>query len=296
MQKKLFLNLMLSAVLIVFLWGCAGLQPAFNPKYFSSSAPEAPNSRIELTKEVIDTISTASFQLQTANASIHWVANDNLLLEVGVYGTDGYYAAYLINPSSGKIKRLQGTEEKRILQTIDERIEIRSTETMFTKVIGAIKYYLLYKGKKTPYVGRVKDGNQAVDVALKVDTKGYKKCKIRGKIKNKTNNISIPVKWKSKKHAYDHVNSLEGLFRDFKISPDGRYYIMGAAYVGGPYVYDSYMKRKCKPDWLMRHYRHDAITVDPAWKHIALLRSENSFMQKDNRYWIEIHDFSIAGM
>jgi hypothetical protein len=36
-------------------------------------------------------------------------------------------------------------------------------------------------------------------------------------------------------------------------------------------------------------------TVDPAWKHIALLRSDNLPMQKDN-YWIEIHDFSITGM
>jgi hypothetical protein len=62
------------------------------------------------------------------------------------------------------------------------------------------------------------------------------------------------------------------------------------------HVYDAYMKRKCKPDRLMRHYRHHAITVDPSWKHIALLRSENSLLQDHNRYWIEIHDFSITGM
>jgi hypothetical protein len=296
MPKKLYLNLMLGAVSIAFLWGCAGFQPALNQKYFSSSAPEAPNSRIELTQEVVDTISMASFQFSVANASIHWVANDNLILRVGVWGTDGHYATYLIIPSSGKMKKLQGAEEKRILKKIDERIDIATNETTFMKVIRTINYYLFYRGKKTPYVGRVKDGNQQVDIVLKVDTKGSQKCKIKGKIKNKSNGISIPVKWSSNTHGYNYESSVKSLFRDFRISPDGRYYVMGAAYVGGPYLYDSYMKRKSKPDWLMRYYKHHAITVDPAWKHIALLRSENSLMQNDNRYWIEIHDFSIAGM
>ena len=296
MPKKRYLDLMLSAFFIAFLWGCAGFQPAFNPKYFSSSAPEAPNSRIELTQEVVDTISMASIQNLAVNASIHWVASDNLILRVGVWGKDGHYATYLIIPSSGKINKLQGAAEERILKKIDGRIDIESTETKFMKVIRTINYYLLYRGKKTPYIGRVIDGDQVVDIAVKVDTKRYNNCKIKGTIKNKSNDISIPVKWSSKKHGYKHQSSVKSLFRDFKISPDGRYYVMGAADVGGPYLYDSYMKRKCKPDWLIRHYRHHAITVDPDWNQIALLRSENSLMQKDNRYWIEIHDFSIADM
>jgi hypothetical protein len=287
---------MLSAVLIAFLWGCAGFQPALNQKYFSSSAPEAPNSRIELTQEVVDTISMASVQGLATNARVHWVANDNLILRVGVWGKEGHFATYSIIPSSGKIKKLEGAEEKCILKKIDERIDIATNETMFMKVIGAISYYLLYRGKKKPYVGSVKDGNQQVDIVLKVDTKGFQKCKIKGKIKNKSNGISIPVKWSSNKHGYNYENSVKNLFRDFRISPDGRYYVMGAADLGGPYLYDSYRKRKCKPDWLIRHYQHHAITVDPAWKHIALLRSENSLLQEDNRYWIEIHEFSIVGM
>jgi hypothetical protein len=286
---------MLSVVLIGFQLGCAGFQPAFNQKYLLSSAPEAPSSKIDLTKEVVDTISMASIQGLATNASIHWVANDNLILRVGVWGKGGHYATYSIIPGSGQINKLQGPEEQRILKKIDERINVVSTETKFMKVIRTINYYLLYRGKKRPYVGSVKDGNQQVDIVLKVDSKGYNKCKIKGKIKNKSNDISIPVKWSSKQHNYDRKNSVKSLFRDFRISPDGRYYVMGAAYVGGPYLYDSYMKRKCKPDWLIRYYRHHAITVDPAWKHIALLRSDNLPMQKDN-YWIEIHDFSITGM
>jgi hypothetical protein len=299
-MKRLIVSCMVAFTALV-IGGCALPKPEFNQAYLPNAVPGSPQKRIDLPRYVTDKASVKKWGLFGKSttclpASLYWVEEDNLLFNISREENKSVLHSFLIIPSTGEIKLLEGAEMDALLSNIEKGASVASTKTAAGKtaqVITSILVGLAGKDAKfeEPYKGRIENNGTILDFDIKMKEKwaGFSSTDydVAYAIKNKqTGNTVSGHSRVAFKNENEVENELKTWLKSWRVSPDGRYYLIGKTVtvvdsIGGAFT------------TLIENYEHAyaGLDISPRWDRIALLIIKQDGKTKQMNYWIEFYPF-----
>jgi hypothetical protein len=282
------LTLLILVCLSVSIFACS---PKFHQTYLKNSQPDKPHEKVMLSPEIIEFLKQGDEY--SRRLEMYWISDDNILVRSEIKGK---YATYILIPNTKLFQKVDGATEEILVKKINERIDIVTSDTVGG---GIFKAMMSIGGgeRSTPYTGSISDNTNIVYINIKVHERTHQRGKgflgqiaasscaeawLDGTIENKNTGKTMKIKWSYSCHM-DTVEAVKRLFWDFRISPDGRYYLHRTS----RYETKLYDNVNGKSDDLISFYDNIATTVSPSWGEIALLRN------KGDDYWIEFYNLSL---
>ncbi len=299
--------LCMAAFAALVIGGCALPKPEFNQTYLPNTAPGAPGKSIELTAAVennaVKNGRLSAAAIKALPLSLYWIEDDSLLFSILSKDRHKSLHSFLVSRSTGQIKMLEDAERDALLRKLENKIIADKTGSSLAKLAefavtaagalaggrGGMDLTGLtgksHRGKH--FLGKLENNGNVLDIDATV---GRSKWAILSsfydcyyEIKNRQTGEMLNGKAKIEKVGKEQ-ESLENWLKSWKISPDGRSYLIEkTATLIGP---------ENGEDTLIANYPYAALDVNPDWDRIALLMINKDEKTKQVNYWIEFYPFS----
>jgi hypothetical protein len=301
-MKRLIVSGM--AITILFAAGCAHPpKPEFNQAYMPDTVPGSPQKRTDLPKQVIDKVSVNRWSLFGKSTtylptSLYWVEEDNLLFNVTSEDNKSLLYSFLIIPSTGEIKSLEGAEKNALLSAIAQSTSFVSTKSTGGKIADVIISIVVgLTGKtarfKDPYMGKVENNGTVLDFDITLEEKGgwsFSTTDYELAYVAKNNRTETILKGDCRfaiNLEFGVENEMKKWLKSWRVSPDGRYYVIGNTVTFVDAAEGTFTT-------LIENYEHvfAGFDISPRWDKIALLVVKDDEKTKQKNYWIEFYPFS----
>ncbi len=305
-RKGLMMNRLLVSYLAVstalILGGCALPKPEFNQTYLPNAAPGAPDGRIELTAVLADQAAKdwhmTGSDIKALPLSLYWIKDDNLLFSILSKDRHKSLHGLLVTRTTGQVRMLEDAEndalpgrfEKNIL-TGSGAAEVAKFFTETAAAVAGLRGGMDISGRPGEHFsGTLENNGYVLDIDARVKRNKWSifpssyDCYYR--IKNSRTGEMLEGKTKIEKSGKKR-ESLENWLKFWKISPDGRFYLIGktATFIDSENRGDSVQR-------LIENYPYASLDVSPGWDRIALLMAQKNEKTKQMDYWIEFYPFS----
>ena len=287
--------------------GCTHYKPEFNQTYLPNTVPGSPQKRIDLPKYVTDKASVKKWSLFGKSTTylptfVYWVEEDNLLFNIMSEGNKSLLYSFLIVPSTGEVKLLEGAEKYTLLGKIEKNVSFASTETkagVIAKEIGRALVAFAFQadpGGKRDYVGQIENNGTVLHFDITIREKGASALSTASKYSSeyvvKNRQTGSTVEGTGITVISQKVDQAEYEFRkwlkSWRVSPDGRYYVIGntVTFVDPEEEYGAFTN-------LIENYDrvYAGFDINPRWDKIALLNIKEDKKTKQMNYWIEFYPF-----
>jgi hypothetical protein len=320
MMKRLIVSVMV--ITILFAAGCAPPpKPEFDQTYLPNTVPGSPQKRIDLPKLVTDKALVRKWGLFSNSTtylptSLYWVEEDNLLFNITSEDNKSLLYSFLIIPSTGEIKLLEGAEKDALLGEIDKNTSFVSSETTGNKVLKGVATALIIALQvaaaaaggggsgsgpnfSEDYKGKIENNGTVLNFDISIKKKGggafssaYYACGYAAR----NSRTGTTLKGDSR-FADDSEGGVEHEVKEWlkswRVSPDGRYYVIGstATFVDPEEEYAAFAN-------LIKNYdrAYDGFDINPRWDKIALLNIKKDDKTKQMNYWIEFYPFDYRNI
>ena len=305
-MKRLIASCLVAFTTLV-IGGCALPKPEFNQTYLPNTVPGAPERRIELTAAVNNAVKNGRLSAPDIKAlplSLHWIEDDALLFSILAKDRHKSLQSFLITRSTGQIKALEDAEKDALLSKLENKIiadKTGSSAAAFGKfVLTAATALAGWRGGMgisgggshggEHFSGTLENDGYVLDIDAAVKRNkwsifpSFYNCYYN--IKNRQTGETLKGKMEIEKSGKKQ-ESLENWLKSWKISPDGRYYLIEktATFIVPGNDDDSVQT-------LIEDYPYAALDISPIWDRIALLMNKEDEKTKQMNYWIELYPFS----
>lgn len=294
------------AIAILVIAGCASPKPKFDQTYLPNAVPGSPGKRIELAAAVNNAVKKdhlSGSNIKALPLSLYWIEDDCLLFSILSKDRHKSLHSFLVSRSTGQIKTLEDAERDALLRKLENKIIADKTGSSLAKLAefavtaaGALAggrggmdlTGKSHRGKH--FLGKLENNGNVLDIDATV---GRSKWAIFSsfydcyyEIKNRQTGEMLNGKVKIEK-AGKEQESLENWLKSWKISPDGRFYLIEktATFIV-PGTEDDTVQT------LIEDYPYAALDISPIWDQIALLMNKEDEKTKQMNYWIEFYPFS----
>ncbi len=285
--------------------GCTHHKPEFNQTYLPNSVPGSPQKRIDLPKLVTDKALVKRWSLFGKSTtylptSLYWVEEDNLLFNIASADNKSLLHSFLIIPSTGEVKLLEGAEKYTLLGKTENNVSFASTETkagIIAKEIGRALAAFAFQadpGGKRHYVGQMENNGTVLHFDITIREKGASAFSTALKYSSeyvvKNRQTGSTVEGRGITVISQKVDEAEYEFRkwlkSWRVSPDGRYYVIGNTATFADPAEGTFTT-------LIENYEHAyaGFDISPRWDKIALLNIKEDEKTKQVNYWIEFYAF-----
>jgi len=286
--------------------GCTLIKPEFHQAYLPNAVPGSPQKRINLPKLVTQkTLAKRGGFFSKSRyfpTSLYWVEEDNLLFNVMSEGRQSVLYSFLIIPSTGEIKLLEGAERYALLSELDKRTSLVSAETagsQFIKGVGKVLAFTLSIALAAAggsssgsgdfaddYKGRIENNGTVLDLDIELKRSGQ--LKYTTKNDRVENTLKGEVLLESNGNKDSVVDNAGKWLNSWRISPDGRYYVISSSAT----IADSKEEYSAFTE-LIENYdlEYAGFDINPRWDKIALLNAKENEKTKQMNYWIEFYPF-----
>jgi hypothetical protein len=286
--------------------GCTHIKPEFNQTYLPNAVPGSPKKRIDLPKLVTQkTVAKRGGFFSKSRyfpTSLYWVEEDNLLFNVMSEGKQSVLYSFLIIPSTGEIKLLEGAEKHVLLGELDKRTSLVSAETAGSQFLKGAASALIITLQiaaaaatgggnlgtdfADDYTGRIENNGKVLDFDISIKRSG----KVTYTTKN--NRTENTLKGEVLLESTGNIDSVDYNARkwlnSWRISPDGRYYIISSSAM----IADSKEEYAAFEELIDSYDQvYAGFDINPSWDKIALLNSKEDERTKQVTYWIEFYPF-----
>jgi hypothetical protein len=301
-MKRLTVSCMV-AFTALSIGGCALPKPEFNQTYLPNTVPGAPERRIDLTAAVVNQAvkkgHLSDSDIKALPLSLYWIENDNLLFSILSKDRQKSLHSFLVTHSTGQIKALEDAEKDALLSKIEKKIVADKKGSLLGEFIGfAMQVTIALAGGGggssggssggSHFLGNIENNGYVLDIDATVDrTKwsvfhSYDNCYYN--INNRQTGETLKGKVKIVKFE-EEQESLENWLKSWRISPDGRFYLIEET---ATFIVPEYNDTV---QTLIKDYSYAALDVSPKWDHIALLTVKEDEKTKQINYWIEFYPF-----
>ncbi len=310
-MQRLILSVVVIAILIIV--GCAPLpKPEFNQTYLPNTVPGSPLKRIVLTQAVIDKVSVKEkvrrsyYLISYLPASMYWIEKDNLLFNIFSQDYfDTLLYSFLVIPSTGQIKLLEGAEKDALLSKMEKSLRYASSETLADDIakttIGVLSALTGGPGIrfKKDYNGKLENNGTDLNfiISLKYHRGGafssaYYDCHYT--VTNSRTGTTFEANRRIKNEDVGEYKlnddtvkyEVKDWLKSWRVSPDGRYYMIGKTAI----FVDP--EKKSAFTALIENYSFTGFDISPGWDEIALLIIKEDEKTKQMNYSIEFYPFS----
>jgi hypothetical protein len=304
MIKRLIVSC-LAAYTALMIGGCTPPKPEFNQTYLPNAAPGAPVERIELTEMLANKAAKnwhmSGSDIKALPLSLHWIGDDNLLFSILSKDRQKPLHSLLVIRRTGQIRVLEDAEQDALMSGVEKNIladntgswaaELAKFAVQATTTLAGLHGGMnIDGGSGEHFSGKLENNGYVLDINARVKRNKWSvfpsSYNCYYSIKNSRTGETLEGKAKIEKSGKKR-ESLENWLRSWKISPEGRFYLIRktATFIdpenGG--------NTDCR---LIEHYPYVSLDVSPSWDRIALLMTKKNEKTKQTDYWIEFYPFS----
>jgi hypothetical protein len=285
-----------------------------------------PEKRIDLTAAVAKKAERVPFFIPTdvPPASLIWIEEDTLL--VTVRERDDWLYSFIIKPSTSEIRPLKSDEQEALRNTIEEK-ELSRKNGLFNDFSGVgkvvaglvmgvavVTVLVVSGGRAAPNIGgsgrsHGSRGRAAPDYDYEamIENNGYRlrldasyekterfffddEYEWLYRVKNEQRGSSFSGKYLLlSRRGKRNMPEFKAWVRSWRISPDGRYYLIGKTAT----VIDAEAGKVHTV--LIKEPRFISADVSPAWNKLAFLMMEKTGKTGLFKCWLEIYPFTYPG-
>ena len=288
------------AFVLLVSMGCAGMPaPSFDRTYLPNTTPGAPQQRIDLSSALERKLPPKPFfgSRKLPQPSLTWLEKDTLLatfLKTELHKPDTWLYSFLVSADTGTVKQLTDAEQDAIRKTI-ERNEQPAGSNILAEIGGVVitlAMAIISGGRAagsvgssgTSFDGTIENNGHALHMEARLGKAGFTftRYQWRYTVENKQTGKSYDGHYRP---DGDMEEAFESWIKSWRISPDGRYYLIGKT----ASLIDSESEED--PATIMSEYGYRSLDVNPSWDRIALLLMESDEKTGRVACWIEFYPF-----
>jgi len=296
-----FCMLVFVSVIIV---GCASPRPEFNQNYLPNVVPGKPETRIELTSAVLNSngakTSISESDLKALPLTLYWIDDDTLIFSI--YNKDGlhFIQSLLVTRNTGKITVLSESERDALLGRLGKKTVVDKQGNALFDFFGVVLQASITiaagggggPGGGTDFQTSIESNGFILDIDAKIKSKilpplrSFYDCNYT--IKNRQTGEKFSGSEEIRK-VEGKKESLAYWLKTWKVSPDGRSYLIGRSATlikpdNGEAVYQK----------LVENYSFVSLDISPQWNRIVLLVFKQDEKTNQTRYWFEFYPFTYG--